>query len=47
MDDKEFEQIMQALQEYLKKEKTFVIDPLRMQDFKRAVEIANELFPDH
>lgn len=47
MDDKEFEQIMQALQEYLKKEKTFIINPLRMQDFKRAVEIANELFPDH
>ena len=47
MNDKEFEQIMQTLQEYLEKEKTFVINPFRMKDFKRAVEIANELFYDH
>ena len=47
MDDKEFEQIMQTLQEYLEKEKTFVINPFRMKEFKRAVEIANELFYDH
>lgn len=47
MNDKEFEQIMQTLQEHLEKEKTFVINPFRMKDFKRAVEIANELFYDH
>ena len=47
MDDKEFEQIMQELREYLKREKTFIINPLRMKDLERALEIANELFPDH
>lgn len=47
MDDKEFECIMQELREYLKREKTFILNPLRMNDFKRAIEIANELFPDY
>ena len=47
MNNNEFTQVMKRLQEYLKREKTFVIDENRMDDLSRAVDIANELFPDN
>lgn len=46
MNDKEFTQFTENLQAYLEREKTFVINPLRMEEFERGVNIASELFPD-
>lgn len=47
MNDKEFEGLMQGLQQYLEKDKTFVLNPDRAKDVERALEIANQLFPDN
>lgn len=46
LNDKEFTQLTENLQAYLEREKTFVINPLRMEEFERGVSIASELFPD-
>ena len=46
LDDKEFTQLAKNLQVYLEREKTFAINPLRMEEFERGVSIARELFPD-
>lgn len=46
LDDKEFTQLAKNLKVYLEREKTFAINPLRMEEFERGVSIARELFPD-
>ena len=47
MEDKELDIILKAISTHLKKEKVFVQDPIRIREINRALEIANELFPDH
>ena len=47
MEDKEFSTILEAISNHLKREKVFVQDPARIKEISRAMEIANELFPDH
>ena len=46
MDDKEFEGLMGELEQYLAQDKVFIKNPIRMQEFQRAREIASELFQD-
>ena len=47
MEDKEIDAILEAFSAHMKREKVFVQDPVRMSEVNRALEIANELFPDH
>lgn len=46
MDDKEFEDLMSELTEYLEREKVFIKNPERFADVERATEIATQLFTD-
>ena len=47
MEDKEFNIILEAISNHLKREKVFIQNPQRMQDVNRAFEIAKMLFPNH
>lgn len=47
MEDKELDIILNTFSTHLKREKVFVQDPVRVTEVARALEIANELFPDH
>lgn len=47
MADKEFNIIMEAISNHLKKEKVFVQNPERMKEISHAFDIAKFLFPDH
>lgn len=47
MANKEFDIIMEAISNHLKREKVFVQNPERMQDISHAFNIAKALFPDH
>ena len=47
MEDKELDAILEAFSAHLKREKVFVQNPVRIREINRALEIANELFPDH
>ena len=46
MDDKEFDELMQKLSDYLATEKVFIKNPERFADVERATEIATQLFSD-
>lgn len=46
MNDAEFQGILNRLGQYLATEKNFVVNPVREPDFKHAVALANELFPN-
>lgn len=46
MNDKEFNELMAELTDYLEREKIFIKNPARMIDVQRATEIALELFAD-
>lgn len=45
--DKELDIILSVFGTHLTREKIFVNDPERVSEVARALEIANELFPDH
>ena len=47
LEDKEFNIILEAISNHLKREKVFIQNPQRMQDVNRAFEIAKMLFPNH
>ena len=47
MEDKEFNIILEAISNHLKREKVFIQNPERMQDIAHAMKIAKTLFPDH
>lgn len=46
MNDKEFTDLLLQLDDYLSREKVFIKNPARVNDVKRAMEIATELFHD-
>lgn len=46
MNDTEFMNILNQLNQYLKMEKKFVLNPMRETEFKKAIELACKLFPD-
>ena len=46
MNDAEFQIILNQLSQYLAMEKNFIINPMRETEFKKAIELACELFPD-
>lgn len=46
MNDAEFQSILDQLSLYLAKDKTFIINPVRETEFKKAIEIATLLFPN-
>ena len=46
MNDSEFLRLMNALAEYLEREKIFIKNPARFADVEAATEIATELFAD-
>jgi hypothetical protein len=46
MNNTEFNALMDALKEYLDKEKVFIKNPERFADIERATEIASALFSD-
>lgn len=45
MDETEMLKLGDALNEYLKQPKTFILDPQRSKEFDCAINIARELFP--
>lgn len=47
MANKDFDIIMEAISNHLKREKVFVQNPERMQEIAHAFHIAKILFPDH
>lgn len=47
MANKEFDAILEAIRNHLKREKVFVQNPERMQEVAHAYDIAKALFPDH
>ena len=47
MEDKELNIILEAISNHLKREKVFVQNPERIKDISNAMDIANELFPNH
>ena len=46
MDDKEFDDLMVAIEKYLATEKVFIKNPERFADVQRATEIATQLFSE-
>lgn len=46
MNDEEFMAILDQLKDYINSKKTFVENPFRMDEFKKAIEIATKLFPE-
>lgn len=46
MNDAEFQGILNQLGQYLATDKNFIVNPVREPEFKRAVALANELFPN-
>lgn len=46
MNDKEFISILEQLKAYLAAEKTFIENPFRVTEFKKAIELSVALFPD-
>ncbi len=44
--EKEFETILKAIEDHLKREKIFISDPERTREIVHAMEIAKSLFPD-
>lgn len=46
MNDAEFLAILNQLKDYLAMHKTFILNPMRETEFKNAVALAYELFPE-
>lgn len=46
MNDQQFQQFLNKLQDYLKQPKVFVTDINRARDFYNAIDLAKHLFPD-
>lgn len=46
MNDAEFTKILNALGKYLATEKNFVVNTMRETEFKKAIKLVCELFPD-
>lgn len=46
MNDQQFQQFLNELQDYLKQPKVFVTDINRAREFYNAVDLAKQLFPD-
>ena len=46
MTDAEFQDILNKLSAYLAMDKTFISNPFREMEIKKAIELAHELFPD-
>ena len=44
--DAEFMDILQQLGDYLKTDKTFITNPFREMEFRNAVQLAHDLFPE-
>lgn len=47
MANNEIDIILESFSKHLKREKTFVQNPMRMKDVVNAMKIAERLFPDH
>ena len=47
MADKDFNIILEAISNHLKREKVFIENPARIKEVGRAMQIAKILFPDH
>lgn len=46
LNDAEFQVILNQLSQYLAMEKNFIVNPIRETEFKKAIKLACELFPD-
>ena len=46
MNDEEFMTILDQLKTYINSEKTFIENPFRMNEFRKAIKIAATLFPE-
>ena len=46
MNDEEFMTILDQLKAYIDSEKTFIENPFRMDEFRKAIKIAATLFPE-